>query len=100
MSTTLRTHPWWVAGLAALAAAAATVLVLALAGAFDSPRPTAPEATPIVVVHPTSGGDTKGDLFAGPGSSGLVGDTKGDVGTSAQGQELAYQAGTGAGAGH
>ena len=72
MSTTLRTHPWWVAGLAALLAAAATVGVLALAGAF---------------------------LFAGPGLSGLVGDTKADVGTSAQGQKLAYQAGAAAGAG-
>src|SRR5512132_632455 len=100
MSTTLRTHPWWVAGLAALLAAAATVGVLALAGAFDSPGSTATQATPVVFVHPTSGGDTKGDLFAGPGLSGPVGDTKADVGTSAQGQELAYQAGAVAGAGH
>jgi hypothetical protein len=107
MPTTVRTHPWWVAGLAALAAAA-TVCVLALAGAFDS--------DPVLVVKPTPGvaaaaitsvGDTKGDLPAsqlGPGAAGYrpSGDTKGDVtaGTPAVGQELAYQAGTAAGAGH
>ena len=82
MSTTLRTHPWWVAGLAAMLAAAATVGVLALAGAFDTPGSAATQATPVVFVHQTSGGDTKAD-----------------VGTSAQGQELAYQAGAAAGAG-
>jgi hypothetical protein len=109
MPTTVRTHPWWVAGLAALAAAA-TVCVLALAGAFDS--------DPVLVVKPmpvhgvaaaaiTSVGDTKGDLPAsrlGHGAAGYrpAGDTKGDVtaGTPAVGQELAYQAGTAAGAGH
>ena len=56
MPTTVRTHPWWVAGLAALAAAA-TLGVLALAGAFDTtdaPSSTAP--APAVVVAPSSGG--------------------------------------------
>lgn len=55
----------------------------------------------------TSVGDTKGDLPAsrlGHGAAGYgpAGDTKNDVhpGTPAVGQELAYQAGTAAGAGH
>jgi hypothetical protein len=57
----------------------------------------------------TSVGDTKADLFAskpesqlGHGAAGYgpTGDTKADVpGTPARGQELAYQAGTAAGAG-
>jgi len=56
MPTTVRTHPWLVGGLAALAAAA-TVGVLALAGTFDTtdtPRSTAPN--PVVVIAPSSGG--------------------------------------------
>jgi hypothetical protein len=133
MSTAARTHPWWVAGLAALAAAA-TVCVLALAGAFDN-DPIVVEEVPVLVVKPTTGGidqanaqrqerllqhgvaaaaitsvgDTKADLFAskpesqlGHGAAGYgpTGDTKADVpGTPARGQELAYQAGTAAGAG-
>ena len=97
MSTTVRTHPWWVAGLAALAAVA-TVCVLALAGALDSPRSTAPHVVPATAV--TAVGDTKGDLPASQAAGyGPAGDTKGDVGTPAGGQELAYQAGTAAGAG-
>jgi hypothetical protein len=80
MSTSVRTHPWWVAGLAA-AAAVATVVVLALLGSFDAdPAPSKP--IPVVVVK--TSGDTKGDVHAG---------------TPAVGQELAYEAGTAAGAG-
>jgi hypothetical protein len=54
MSTAARTHPWWVAGLAALAAAA-TVCVLALAGAFAN-DPIVVEKVPVLVVKPTTGG--------------------------------------------
>jgi hypothetical protein len=103
MPTTVRTHPWWVAGLAALAAAA-TVCVLALAGAFDN--------DPIVVKAPHSAvapaaivsvGDTKGDLPASRGAAdGPSGDTKGDVTagtTPAVGQELVL-GDRAAGAGH
>jgi hypothetical protein len=109
MPATIRTHPWWVAGLAALAAAA-TVCVLALAGAFDTNDPIGVESPPVVVVKPTTGGidqanaqrqerqfqhgvaaaavvsvgDTKGDLPAsqlGHGAAGYgpAGDTKGDL---------------------
>jgi hypothetical protein len=111
MPTTVRTHPLWVAGLAALAAAV-TVCALALAGAFDSDPVLVVKPAPALVVEPTTGGidsvgDTKGDLPAsrlGHGAAGYrpAGDTKGDVtaGTPAVGQELAYQAGTAAGAGH
>jgi len=131
MPTTVRTHPWWVAGLAALAAAA-TVWALALAGAFDGDRVSS-EEIPALVVKPTTGGidqanaqrqerplqhgvtaaaltsvgDTKGDLSASQlavaaAGDGPAGDTKNDIhpGTPAAGQELAYQAGTAAGAGH
>jgi len=128
MPTTVRTHPWWVAGLAALAAAA-TVLVLALAGAFDNNDPIVVESPPVVVVKPTTGGidqvnaqrqerqlqhgavaaaavvsvgDTKGDLPAsGAADDGPSGDTKGDVtaGTPAAGQELVL-GDRAAGAGH
>lgn len=88
MSTSVRTHPWWVAGLA-VAAAIAAIGLLALLGTFDAdPAPNKP--TPVVVVQ-TSGvkvteakGDTKHDLGAG---------------TPAVGRELAYQAGTASGAG-
>ena len=98
MPTTVRTHPWWVAGLAALAAAA-TVCVLALAGAFDR--------NPVLVVKPTTGGDTKGDLPAsqlgdGAAKHGPSGDTKDDVTagtTRAVGQELVLED-RAAGAGH
>ena len=106
MPTTIRTHPWWVAGLAAALAAAATVCVLALAGAFDTNDPIVVEAPPVGVVKPTTGGDTKGDLAAsqsGDGAAGYgpSGDTKGDVtaGTPAAGQELVL-GDRAAGAGH
>ena len=106
MPTTIRTHPWWVAGLAAALAAAATVCVLALAGAFDTNDPIVVESPPVVVVKPTTGGDTKGDLPAsqsGDGAAGYgpSGDTKGDVsaGTPAAGQELVL-GDRAAGAGH
>ena len=128
MPTTVRTHPWWVAGLAALAAAA-TVCVLALAGAFDNNDPIVVESPPVVVVKPTTGGidqanaqrqerqlqhgvvaaaaivsvgDTKGDLPASRGAAdGPSGDTKGDLtaGTPAVGQELVL-GDRAAGAGH
>ena len=127
MPTTVRTHPWWVAGLAALAAAA-TVCVLALAGAFDNNDSIVVESPPVVVVKPTTGGidhataqrqerqlqhgvaaaaiasvgDTKGDLPASRGAAdGPSGDTKGDVtaGTPAVGQELVL-GDRAAGAGH
>ena len=127
MPTTVRTHPWWVAGLAALAAAA-TVCVLAQAGAFDN-DPIVVESPPVVVVKPTTGGidqanvqrqerqlqhgvvaaaaivsvgDTKGDLPASRGAAdGPSGDTKGDLtaGTPAVGQELVL-GDRAAGAGH
>ena len=107
MPTTIRTHPWWVAGLAAALASAATVCVLALAGAFDTNDPIVVESPPVVVVKPTTGGDTKGDLPASQlavaaAGDAPAGDTKNDVhpGTPAVGQGLAYQAGTAAGAGH
>lgn len=80
--------------------------VLALTGAFDTNDPIAVESPPVLVVKPTTGGDTKGDLpgsqsgdgAAGDGSSG---DTKGDVtaGTPAAGQELVLKD-RAAGAGH
>ena len=106
MPTTIRTHPWWVAGLAAALAAAATVCVLALAGAFDTNDPIVVESPPGVVVKPTTGGDTKGDhpasqSGAGAAGYGRSGDTKGDVtaGTPAAGQELVL-GDRAAGAGH
>jgi hypothetical protein len=105
----VRTHPWWVAGLAALAAAV-TVCALALAGAFDSDPVLVVKPAPVLVVEPTTGGidqvnaqrherllqhgvaaaavtsvgDTKGDLPAsqlGHGAAGYgpAGDTKNDV---------------------
>jgi hypothetical protein len=115
MSTAARTHPWWVAGLAALAAAA-TVGVLALAGAFDN-DPVVVEEAPVVVVKPTTGGidqanaqreerllqhgvavsavgvtgDTKDDLFASKPKSQLGHGAAGygaRAGTPATGQEL------------
>jgi hypothetical protein len=107
MSTSVRTHPWWVAGLAA-AAAVATVVVLALLGSFDAdPAPSKP--IPVVVVK-TSGGIDEANaqrqerlLQHGVAVKQVqaTGDTKGDVhaGTPAVGQELAYEAGTAAGAG-
>jgi hypothetical protein len=105
MPTTVRTHPWWVAGLAALAAAA-TVCVLALAGAFDSNPVLVVKPTPVLVVKPTTGGDTKGDLPAsqlgdGAAKYGPSGDTKGDVTaeTRSVGQEL-FLEDRAAGAGH
>jgi hypothetical protein len=83
MSTSVRTHPWWVAAIA-VAAAIATIGLLALLGTFDAdPAPSKP--IPAVVVKATQAkGDTKDDVGAG---------------TPAVGQELAYQAGTAAGAG-
>jgi hypothetical protein len=106
MPTTIRTHPWWVAGLAAALAAVATVCVLALAGAFDTNDPIVVESPPVVVVKPTTGGDTKGDLPASQSDDGTAGygpsgDTKGDLtaGTPAAGQELVL-ADRAAGAGH
>jgi hypothetical protein len=83
MSTSVRAHPWWVAAIA-VAAAIATIGLLALLGTFDAdPAPSKP--IPAVVVKATAGkGDTKDDVGAG---------------TSAVGQELAYQAGAAAGAG-
>jgi hypothetical protein len=105
MPTTVRTHPWWVAGLAALAAAA-TLCVLALAGAFDSNPVLVVKPTPALVVKPATGGDTKGDLPTaqlgdGAADYGPSGDTKGDVtaGTPAVGQELVL-GDRAAGAGH
>jgi len=106
MPTTVRTHPWWVAGLAALAAAA-TVCVLALAGAFDRNPVLVVKPTPVLVVKPTTGGDTKGDLPAsqsgdGAAKHGPSGDTKDDVTagtTRAVGQELVLED-RAAGAGH
>jgi hypothetical protein len=107
MPTTIRTHPWWVAGLAAALAAAATVCVLALAGAFDTNDPFVVESPPVVVVKPTTGGDTKGDLPAsqlgdGAAKHGPSGDTKDDVTagtTRVVGQELVLED-RAAGAGH
>jgi hypothetical protein len=124
MPTTVRTHPWLVGGLAALAAAA-TVGVLALAGTFDTsdtPRSTAP--TPVVVVTPSSGSIDQananrlerqlqhGAVGAGAATQtggftyeGLRGDTKGDIPSSKPANELGhgaagYQNGNEAGAGH
>jgi hypothetical protein len=105
MPTTVRTHPWWVAGLAALAAAA-TLCVLALAGAFDSNPVLVVKPTPALVVKPTTGGDTKGDLPTaqlgdGAAKYGPSGDTKGDITaeTRSVGQELVLED-RAAGAGH
>lgn len=106
MPTTVRTHPWWVAGLAA-PAAAATVCVLALAGAFDRNPVLVVKPRPVLVVKPTTGGDTKGDLPASQlgdraAKYGPSGDTKGDVTagtTRAVGQELVLED-RAAGAGH
>jgi hypothetical protein len=116
MPNTVRTHPWLVGGLAALAAAA-TVGVLALAGTFDTsdtPRSTAP--TPVVVVAPSSGSidqaNANGAVGAGAATQtggftyeGPRGDTKGDIPSSKPANELGhgaagYQNENEAGAGH
>ena len=86
MPTTVRTHPWWVAGLAALAAAA-TVCALAVAGAFDS-DPVSSKEVPVLVVKPTTGGIDQGNarrqerlLQHGVAAAAVtsLGDTKGDL---------------------
>jgi hypothetical protein len=90
------------------AAAIATIGLLALLGTFDAdPAPSKP--IPVVVVK-TSGGIDQANaqrqerlLQHGVAvrATEVKGDTKGDLGagTPAVGQELAYQAGTAAGAG-
>jgi hypothetical protein len=101
MSTAARTHPWWVAGLAAVAAAA-TVCVLALAGAFDN-DPVVVEEAPVVVVKPTTGGIDQANaqreerlLQHGVAVSavGVTGDTKDDLSASKPKSQLAARAGT------
>ena len=97
MPTTVRTHPWWVAGLAALAPAA-TVGVLALARAFDrnpcSSSNRRPAATPKATFRRRS-------WATGTAKHGPSGDTKGDVTaeTRSVGQELVLED-RAAGAGH
>jgi hypothetical protein len=101
MPTTVRAHPWWVAGLAALAAAA-TVCVLALTGAFDTNDPIVVESPPVVVVRPTTGGIDQANAqrqerqlqhgVAAAAAITSVGDTKGDLFASKPASQLGHGA--------